>query len=69
MSGRLQPKAFEPATNQSTDLRVAEALEWIAARMSMIEYDTTIMRMEITKMNHTLGTLASARSLRGSGAP
>jgi hypothetical protein len=61
----IRPNAFQPDTTKATDVRIAEALEFIAARLGMIEYDTTLMRTQLMQIPHLLG----AALAQGPGRP
>jgi hypothetical protein len=65
MSASLRPQTFAPAAGATPEERIAHALEFIAGRMGMIEYDTTMIRMEIMKLSHVLGAMASRPSRPG----
>lgn len=59
MHPNRMPAAFAPEVSASADVRIAHALEFIAARMAMVEFDTTIMREEIIMLRQTLAALAA----------
>jgi len=65
----MQMPQFQADTNQSPDVRVAEALEFIAARIGSIDYNTSLMRMKIIEMQLNLVALAQAAGQRQRGGP
>lgn len=67
MSVTLLPSQFAPSPGRTPEERIALALEFLAERMSMIEYNTTLIRMEIMKLAPGLGAMVPQPPMRRGG--
>ncbi len=64
MTALEKPTPFAPGSGQPADVRAAEALEFIAHRMSGIEYHLEELRLRLMKLETAVKSLVQPRPPR-----